>query len=474
MVSQTPGLKRRPRADGSVAYYWVATAVTKDAGDYPLKTIRLHGDKETIAQRCRVMTAELRLWLSEKGLGEAPAYDGSVKSLIAVYRRTAESPYHGLKHNTRVMYDESLDLLERTVGDRQLAKLTGLDFMRWYNNLKVPAKHTDAEKRRAAELGVALQEKPERMRRAYKVMQLWRIIAKFGVVANIRDCVRVSGILSEMEFSQPTARREFIDFDQAGAICEQAIADGARSIAIAQALQFELTLRQIDVIGEWVPTTADQHGIVDRGDRWQGGLLWSHLDAHGVIMKDTTKTGFRAQHDTMAYPYLRQMLDTVPAEKRVGPVVVNEATGLPWRRREFAKRWRKIASKVGIPSTVLNRDSRAGGITEGSDAGADREHLRHHANHSNGATTELYNRSTLTKTRKVAELRVARRAAENDLGPDAEQTLHLIGTREEFGSMRRNVSRQKPRPRCCLSFFIRRRWYVSMSRNSGERRSNRR
>jgi hypothetical protein len=58
---------------------------------------------------------------------------------------------------------------------------------------------------------------------------------------------------------------------------------------------------------------------------------------------------------------------------------------------------------------VMNRDSRAGGVTEGSDAGADLEHLRHHASHSSAKTTALYSRKTLTKTRAVARLRVAHR-----------------------------------------------------------------
>ena len=58
--------------------------------------------------------------------------------------------------------------------------------------------------------------------------------------------------------------------------------------------------------------------------------------------------------------------------------------------------------------------SRAGGVTEGSDAGADLEHLRHHASHSSATTTALYSRKTLTKTRAVARLRVAHREVQED------------------------------------------------------------
>jgi hypothetical protein len=72
-----------------------------------------------------------------------------------------------------------------------------------------------------------------------------------------------------------------------------------------------------------------------------------------------------------------------------------------------------VARAAGIPDNVLNRDSRAGGVTEGSDAGADLEHLRHHASHSSVATTARYSRRTLTKTRAVARLRVAHREDNN-------------------------------------------------------------
>lgn len=51
-----------------------------------------------------------------------------------------------------------------------------------------------------------------------------------------------------------------------------------------------------------------------------------------------------------------------------------------------------FSAGMAIPANVWNRDSWAGGITEGSDSGADIEHLRHHANHSSIATTGRYNR----------------------------------------------------------------------------------
>lgn len=396
MVNDSPGLKRRRLADGNVSSYWVASNVAKDIADYPLKTVRLHGTEDEISQRCRVLTSELKLWLSDRGKGPQPLFDGTIKGLIAVYCKTAESPYHNVKHNTRRMYDQSLDLLEKSVGARQLSKLTGLDFTRWYNNLKLPAKAGG----------------DERQRRAYKAMQLVRIIVKFGVVANISECVRLATILQNMEFSAPAARTQHITYAQVEAICSVALKKGRLSIALAQALQFELTLRQIDVIGIWEPldNTVEHTGIINKGRRWSGGLTWSHIDSQGILSKITTKTGQIAEHDTTAYPFLRKLLEMVPLQNRIGPIIINENTGLPYGHKQFATIWREIATECGVAKDVWNRDSRAGGVTEGSDAGANIEHLRHHANHSNISTTIRYDRKTVEKTRTVAELRIAHRS----------------------------------------------------------------
>ncbi|MGB3812936.1 MAG: hypothetical protein WA950_06885 [Shinella sp.] len=39
-----------------------------------------------------------------------------------------------------------------------------------------------------------------------------------------------------------------------------------------------------------------------------------------------------------------------------------ESTGLPYRYRHFAERWREVATEAGVPTNVWNRDSRAGGV----------------------------------------------------------------------------------------------------------------
>lgn len=418
METEKIGLKKRPRQDGSTAYYWVASAVSRHAKDYPQKTVRVHGDIEEVIQRCQVLTSELKQWLAQKGIGAPAQYDGTLKSLIRMYQQTKGSGYFEVKSNTRAMYDFSLSLLEKDCGMRRLSRVTGLDIRAWYDHFKEPAEDTEKEaeqRAEAAKQGITLPPNPERTRRAYQCMQLLRIVVGFGVVANITDCFRLKTVLEEMRFHVPRGRTEQITFEQAKAVCEVAISKDLISIALAQALQFELTLRQIDVIGRWEKMDdARDGGIVDRGQRWRDGLLWAHLNADGILNKPTSKIeGVTAEHDTMQYPFLRSIIDLVPPEKRIGPMIKSEATGLPYRQRYFSDQWRMCADEAGVPKSVWNRDSRAGGITEGSDAGADLEHLRHHANHQNSATTQRYNRKTLEKTRTVAQFRQAHRTAKN-------------------------------------------------------------
>ncbi len=113
METEKIGLKKRPRQDGSVAYYWVASAVSRHAKDYPQKTVRVHGDIEEVTQRCQVLTSELKQWLAQKGIGAPAQYDGTLRSLIRMYQQTKGSGYFEVKSNTRAMYDFSLSLLEK-------------------------------------------------------------------------------------------------------------------------------------------------------------------------------------------------------------------------------------------------------------------------------------------------------------------------------------------------------------------------
>lgn len=398
-MKNAPGLQRAKRRDGTYVYYWRAANVSKAATDYPMKTVRLHGDEEAIAARCRVLTAELREWLD--GQDRSAFYDGTIASLIDCYQRDEDSPYRQVKANTRRDYDVSLSLLRKHVGAKRIDLLTGRDLRRWYNAFKEPAREGG----------------PGRIRRAHGCMKLLRTIVKYGRSMRYAGCGDLVAILSDMRFGQGEQRDARMTYEQALSIVETALERDRRSIALAQALQFETTLRQKDVIGEWLPdsdnlvTNSLSGGIVSHGSRWANGLLWSDLDDDLILRKRTTKTGSVVEFTLTEYPLVMRALEAVPAAERVGPMIVSEATGRPYRQNHFGKEWRKLATAAGVPRDVWNMDSRAGGLSEAASAGADIEDIRRHAGHTDAAMTRRYTRENRPATERVARLRVKRRAS---------------------------------------------------------------
>ena len=81
---------------------------------------------------------------------------------------------------------------------------------------------------------------------------------------------KLKGILAEMRFKDAPPRKIVMTYEQVIAFIQKAHELGRPELALAQALQFEGTLRQIDVIGEWVPDPERPSGT-----RWANGLLWS-------------------------------------------------------------------------------------------------------------------------------------------------------------------------------------------------------
>lgn len=397
--NDAPGLKPRYRKDGSIIWYWVAANCSRKARAYPLKTVRLKdqtpgGEAARISQ-CQQLHMELQLWLNDMDpnrVFDKTGFDGTVAALIRYYREHPNSPYRELKYNSQHIYDQHLDTLRDVVGKRRLGSLTGVDFLAWYKNFSTDEK---GEERLISS--------------AHKLMNMFRIAVSWGVVLELPQCSRLREILSEMRFAKPAPRATFLNYDQAVAIIAKAHEMGLPSIALAQAMQFELTLRQKDVIGEWMPGgEAGTGAIVAAGRRWANGLLWSHIGQDGVLRKVTTKTGAEAVFEIARYPLVVQELGRWEGPK-VGPMIIDERSGLPYRNERFSKRWREVATAAGVPKDVYNMDSRAGGITEATDAGAPIEAVRHHATHRDARTTMRYSRQTLTKTQSVAEFRTSSR-----------------------------------------------------------------
>ncbi|MER9769016.1 hypothetical protein NKJ09_23460 [Mesorhizobium sp. M0189] len=391
-----PGYHYRPRADGTRAHYWYPQRANKDAPkslevrpitEPMIATALLEfpdasNADQAIARICRNWTDELAADMTD--IGKKAKYDGTIASLIDVYRTDDESPYKALKHSTRIRdYDPTLKVIKDTVGARLVRKLVGKDFRRWFN-----------------EWGSG-----GRSRRAHGAIRKLRAILSFGATERFDGCRDAREILSLMEFETPDARRVKMEYLHALRICARAIRDGRPSIAITQALQWDTALRRIHIIGEWLPLQEGDGGGIIRGNTKWRGLTVADISAKMVLNVQLTSKGKAAtDHDLAKCPLVQMVLKRVrlPA---LGPLIVSESTGLPYRENYYATDWREIATKAGVPKEVWSMDARAGAISEAEEA-TDLESARKMAGHTTVKTTQGYVRNgDLDNNRKVADAR---------------------------------------------------------------------
>jgi hypothetical protein len=386
-----PG-RRRLKRRGRVDVYWVADKTAVRQGFLP-KTVFLRddpGDDQApaeIAARCRFLWAQMREWMAGNTASGARYAVGTVGWLADFYQSDKDSPYRSLRPSSRPGYDRALAIIGETVGERRIDAVTANDVRRWFRGWG-----------RAVADGAL-----ENPRRAYGCVQLLRIIVRFGRGQRIAGCRDLSEILSETEFPAPRGRRVAMTAEQASAICAKAHELGERGIARAVAIQFGCALRQKDVIGEWIE------------GRWTSGLLWGeHVQADWMLVKPTSKTNFRetAEFDLRFFPFVMAELSAAPLTSRIGPVVLDDRTGRPFRQREFARRFRTVARAAGVPDTVWNMDSRAGAVTDARSKGATREDAMKFATHNQASTNAHYDRDRASASSRVAVLRFGKREGE--------------------------------------------------------------
>jgi hypothetical protein len=394
-----PGLAVRKNADGSERIYWTASKEAAALG-YEPRTVRLHpDDDEHLASMCLEHETRMLAWVSERvgAAGEATR-NITIAGLFRAYRTRPESPYHMVKWNTQRGYSQLLDTIERDVGDVKLRQINLALLRRWYENARWP------QGRGAG--------KPEHLTLAHKIISMLRRVVSFGVAAEIEGCERLATILSNSRFEAPGRRQVAMPPDYAMRFVAAARAAGRPSLALATALQWECSMRQKDVIGEWEPITAwgRRSGIVMNRKQWVNGLTWADISDDWVLTKQTTKTGQVVEHDLKLCPMALEILSTVAPEDRHGPLIIDEKAGRPYAEFGFYKDFRKIADAAGLPRGVWSMDARAGGATEASEAGASLQDMRPTMGHSDEKTTLRYVRgSALEQSRRVATARLALR-----------------------------------------------------------------
>lgn len=345
-------------------------------------------DRLNITAQCEMIQSEMLRFANDQ-LWQVPAeYDATVRSLIQCYRTDPDSSFLTNRFGTRKHYESLCRRIDADLGDKLIEEIDARAM-----------KRTHALWRAS---GVPM---------AHSLVGMFRGLLKYGAtLQKCQHCRTLKADLSDMRFEMGKSRDERLTAEQVNLIRAEAHRKGFPSIALAQAIQFECMLRQKDVIGEWVPLKEPGlSDVTDNKQKWLRGILWSEISGAQVLRHVTSKREKLVEHDLSVAGMVQEEFTKLGTLPTTGPVIVCERTDIPWRAHYFRECWRKIARAVGIPDTVRSMDSRAGGITEATEAGAPLESIKHAAAHSDITMTQKYARGAADKTLEVALARAAHR-----------------------------------------------------------------
>lgn len=412
-IEDAPGLTWRPNAKGWEARWMVRPAAREawaKAGNKPAQSIwkgrePTASECEFIAERCRSLQAEMNTLLRGGAPEPLPARIATVRELIEAYKADPMSPYNERRHETRQGYKYRLGVLDRDIGAVLIdADIMDVRFFRTWHK--------------------AWKGDKNQIPRAQALMNMVRMLMTYGwKLQKLAACKAVKDVLAEEEFPAGEPREQRLLAEHAIAIRAKAHEMGKPSIALAQAFQFELALRQKDVIGEWVPLNEPVVSDILDGDRkWARGIRWENISDALVLKHITSKKLKEVVVDLLrSAPMVREELDRMQALPAHGPVIINEHSGQPYSRTAFRWWWRKIADEAGVPAEVCNMDSRAGAASEAAIAGVLPEHARIMLTHSDLSQTADYTRIYAEASRSVSEARAALRSR----GPE-KQTGNIV------------------------------------------------
>jgi hypothetical protein len=276
----------------------------------------------------------------------------TIASLIKAYTTDTQSPHHKLSYFVRLDRERYLKRIDRQYGAHSLGSITHRTLSSWHKRWTYGRKFASGQ----------------------AFMGQLRALFRYGFVfLEDSECERLCGVLDNMRFMPTKPRDARLTSAHADAIRFAAHELGYRSIALAQAFQFELLMSQKDVIGEWLPDGEAVGQVNDKrrglGYVWVGGLCWEEIGENFILRHPTTTRERHIEVDLTKAPAVFEELGRAyDKEKPIlrsyfpksGPVIMCEATAAPWDGPEFRRKWRAVADRAGVPPSIKNMDSRAG------------------------------------------------------------------------------------------------------------------
>lgn len=411
-VDNAPGIIWRPYQKTRWEARWQARTDLINKGFEP-KSERLwtgvhptEAEAAQISDTCNRLQDAMKIW----GRGGIPIavnpFDGTIRTLINCYQTDPASRYHKKRYSTRRNNDTLLRRIATRHGHEEIRDIKARTILDWYEEWSDHG----------------------RMLSTWQAIRgSLRVLFSFGfAILEDPECDRLCRVMSSkaLQFDMPKADKQAITAPQAIAV--RKIAHdwfGWHCIALGQAFQFEVMLRQRDVIGEWVPLAEPGTSDVTwKGQKWIRGIRWSEIDENFILKHTTSKKQKPLEFDLKLAEMVMEELafmagledagaltrDMFPSS---GPVILSTVTGAPYDAGEYRRKWRLIANKAGLPKKVKNMHSRHGGVTEAAEYGAPADHIKRAATHSNIKTTEGYIGGNVdaNAVANVARIRVAGR-----------------------------------------------------------------
>ncbi len=268
---KSPGLKWRKRKGGDVPCWFADSAAIKSG--FPIKYRNLShliDSPAQIVEQAQILQRELLAWMSGDRGGPRVRYDGTFKALFEIYETDPDSTYNTkIKKNTARSYAVYLRKMTAHIGLRRIDECDGRDVRKWFKQWK------DGSGLGAARMALAVL----------------KAAISFGIVCRIRGCAEFQAVLYEMEFERLPPRTFAPTADQITAARRAAHAAGRPLRALAYAIQFDTTLRQWDVIGQWVDFDDPRpSAVLAYGKKWIGPT-WAAIDNNLILAKvKPTKT----------------------------------------------------------------------------------------------------------------------------------------------------------------------------------------
>ncbi len=330
------------------------------------------------AAKCRELTREMLLWAS--GNDRPKVEPGTWLWLIGRYKSDEFSPFREVKDNTREAYLFSLSRWETAIGGTSILAADLPAIKRWQK---------------------AMQDNGRSVAYIKRMFTLLRIITGYGVQIKAPGARDVRDILNELRIKAPKPRIIAASEAQIMAVVGKADAAGYRAFSTGILFQWWLTLRAVDVRGQWLGMGAQK--------RWADGLTWDMLSGDLTALRKAASKTEGSSGDVMVFdltplPDLRARLQAIPQDQRIGPVIKDNA-GKPYDKRQWAKLWRRFANAAGVPADVWLMDIRAGAINDAKRAGASQEDRQRQAGHASPEMTERYTREHDVVRNKVIQMR---------------------------------------------------------------------